>query len=79
LNRTKKTNPVGWFFIASLGSSETVAAHRFFDNGSVDWRDWMAPHWQQTQQRMAARPVMLCLEDTTELDFNGQETKGWDR
>jgi hypothetical protein len=36
----------------------------------------MAPHWQQTQQRMAARPVILCLEDTTELDFSGQETKG---
>lgn len=25
---------------------------------------------------MAVRPVVLCLEDTTELDFNGQETKG---
>lgn len=61
---------------ASLGWSETVAAYRFFDNESVDWQDLMAPHWQQTQQRMAAYPVILCLEDTTELDFNGQETKG---
>jgi hypothetical protein len=61
---------------ASLGWSETVAAYRFFDNDSVDWRDLMAPHWEQTQQRMAARPVILCLEDTTELDFHGQETKG---
>ncbi|MGK5079179.1 IS4 family transposase [Janthinobacterium sp. HLX7-2] len=61
---------------ASLGWSETVAAYRFFDNDSVDWRTLMAPHWQQTQQRMAAYPVILCLEDTTELDFNGQESKG---
>ncbi|MBJ7313764.1 transposase, partial [Rugamonas sp. CCM 8940] len=61
---------------ASLGWSETVAAYRFFDNDSVDWRTLMEPHWQQTQQRMAAHPVILCLEDTTELDFNGQETKG---
>jgi len=61
---------------ASLGWSETVAAYRFFDNDSIDWRALMAPHWQQTQERMAAYPVILCLEDTTELDFNGQETKG---
>jgi hypothetical protein len=61
---------------ASLGWSETVAAYRFFDNDSIDWRALMAPHWQQTQARMAAYPVILCLEDTTELDFNGQETKG---
>jgi hypothetical protein len=60
----------------SLGWSETVAAYRFFDNESVDWQDLIAPHWQQTQQRMATRPVILCLEDTTELDFNGQEAKG---
>jgi hypothetical protein len=61
---------------ASLGWSETVAAYRFFDNDSIDWRALMAPHWQQTQERMAAYPVILCLEDTTELDFNGQEIKG---
>ena len=61
---------------ASLGWSETLAAYRFFDNDGVDWRTLMEPHWQQTQQRMAAHAVILCLEDTTELDFNGQETKG---
>jgi hypothetical protein len=25
---------------------------------------------------MATRPVVLCLEDTTELDFNGQRAFG---
>jgi hypothetical protein len=68
-------NPVASIPRASLGWSETVVAYRFFYNESVDWRDLMAPHWQQTQQRMAALPVILCLEDTTALDFNGQETK----
>lgn len=43
---------------------------------SIDWRDLIAQHWQQTRQRMAQHSVILCLEDTTELDFNGQETKG---
>ena len=57
---------------ACQGWGETMAAYRFFDNDSVDWQAIMAPHWQQTQQRMAALPVVLCLQDTTELDFNGQ-------
>ena len=40
------------------------------------WQAIMAPHWQQTQQRMAALPVVLCLQDSTELDFNGQRAFG---
>lgn len=61
---------------ACQGWAETTAAYRFFDNDKVEWRDLMAPHWQQTQQRMAAHPVILCLQDTTELDFNGQGAVG---
>lgn len=53
-----------------------MAAYRFFDNARVDWRAIMAPHWEQTEQRMAAQPVVLCLQDTTELDFNGQDSFG---
>jgi hypothetical protein len=58
------------------GWAETMAAYRFFDNDSVDWQAILAPHWQQTQHRMAAQPVVLCLQDTTELDFNGQQAFG---
>ena len=29
-----------------------------------------------TQARMRQHPVVLCLQDTTELDFNGQEAIG---
>ncbi|MBG6223447.1 hypothetical protein IWX79_004423, partial [Janthinobacterium sp. CAN_S1] len=61
---------------ACQGWGETMAAYRFFDNNSVDWQAIMAPHWQQTAQRMAALPVVLCLQDTTELDFNGQRAFG---
>lgn len=61
---------------ACRGWGETMAAYRFFDNDSIDWRALMAPHWQKTQQRMAAHPVVLCLQDTTELDFNGQDALG---
>lgn len=58
------------------GWGETIAAYRFLGNEAVDWRDIMAPHWQQTRQRMRGRPVVLCLQDTTELNFNGQEIEG---
>jgi hypothetical protein len=61
---------------ACQGWGETMAAYRFLANDSIDWRAIMAPHWQQTQQRMAAQDVVLCLQDTTELNFNGQEAQG---
>jgi len=61
---------------ACQGWGETMAAYRFFDNNSIDWRALMVPHWQQTQQRMQAQPLVLCLQDTTELDFNGQSALG---
>jgi hypothetical protein len=49
------------------GWGETMAAYRFFDNEKVDWRAILEPHWEQTTQRIAAQPVVLCLQDTTEL------------
>ena len=49
------------------GWGETVAAYRFFDNATVDWRAILEPRWQRTTQRMAAQTVVLCLQDTTEL------------
>ncbi|MBW8898006.1 MAG: IS4 family transposase [Massilia sp.] len=58
------------------GWGETMAAYRFFDNASVDWQAILEPHWQQTEQRMADQAVVLCLQDTTELDFNGQRACG---
>ncbi|WP_040776319.1 IS4 family transposase [Massilia timonae] len=61
---------------ACNGWGETMAAYRFFDNDGVDWRAILEPHWQQTEQRMAEQSVVLCLQDTTELDFNGQQARG---
>jgi hypothetical protein len=61
---------------ACRGWGETIAAYRFFDHGEVEWQTILEPHWQQTEQRMAAHPVVLCLQDTTELDFNGRHTAG---
>ncbi len=44
-----------------------MAAYRFFGNAGVDWREILEPHWKQTQKRISALPVVLCLQDTTEL------------
>ncbi|WP_197386313.1 IS4 family transposase [Ralstonia pseudosolanacearum] len=58
------------------GWSETVGAYWFLGNTEIDWRDVMQPHWERTTQRAGEHPVVLCIADTTELDFNGQEIEG---
>lgn len=66
---------------ACNGRSETQAAYRFLDQARADkrglsWEKVLAPHLARTEERMAAHPVVLCLQDTTELDFNGQDIDG---
>lgn len=62
--------------MACNGWSETLAAYRFLGNDKIDWREIMAPHWLRTEARMGVHAVVLCLQDTTELDFNGQDIAG---
>ncbi len=70
------SKPTASITMACNGWSETIATYRFLGNEAVDWRDIMAPHYAQTRQRMRAHAVVLCLQDTTELDFNGQDIIG---
>ncbi|MBK5915413.1 IS4 family transposase [Rhodocyclus purpureus] len=61
--------------------AETQGVYRFFDQASEDkrglgWQTVMAPHIAQTEARMGQHPVVLCLQDTTELDFNEQGIGG---
>jgi len=58
------------------GWSETLAAYRFLGQDVVTWRDILQPHIDCTLIRSQAYPVVLCLQDTTELDFNGQSIEG---
>jgi hypothetical protein len=62
--------------MACDGWTDMTAAYRFLDNDAVTWEGIMAPHWERTELRMNAHPVVLCLQDTTELDFNGQKVRG---
>lgn len=58
--------------LASGGWAETKAAYRLLDNPALEWREILEVHTQRTVERMAGHPVVLCLQDTTELDFTGQ-------
>lgn len=56
--------------------ADMAAAYRFLSNDSVMWHGMMEPHWERTERCMSAHPVVLCLTDTLEFDFNGQQTRG---
>ncbi|MHA6881902.1 IS4 family transposase [Ralstonia pseudosolanacearum] len=68
--------PTGSIPHACHGWSETIGAYRFMENPAFEWGDIMEPHWERTVQRMGEHEVVLCIADTTELDFNGQEASG---
>ena len=58
------------------GWAETRGAYRLFRQERFDWLDILEPHRACTRRRMAPHPVVLCIQDTTELDFNGQQIQG---
>ncbi len=66
---------------ACNGKAETQVVYRLFDQARSDklglgWDDVLAPHMVRTEVRMAEHPVVLSLQNTTELDFNGQDIDG---
>lgn len=62
---------------ACRGWTETQAAYRFFQNEKVTTENVLAGHCSATAQRMGQHPVVLCAQDTTELNHSGQtQTSG---
>lgn len=57
---------------ACHGWTETQAAYRFFDNPKVTAEKVLAPHRAATSERMAEQSIVLCVQDTSELDYSGQ-------
>lgn len=51
---------------------ETLAAYRFFDNEKVSAEKVLEPHRDATLERAKQFPVVLCVQDTTELDFTSK-------
>jgi Transposase DNA-binding/Transposase Tn5 dimerisation domain len=51
------------------GSAEMTAAYRFFDNDKATFDAVLAPHRARTEQRSREQPVVLLVQDTSELDL----------
>lgn len=62
-------NPEASINAACEGWSETLAAYRFFNNDAVSPEQILEPHREATQRRMREQPVVLIVQDTTELDY----------
>lgn len=50
------------------GRADMAAAYRLFDNEKATFDNVLQPHAEMTRQRMAAQPVVLLVQDTTEID-----------
>ncbi len=55
------------------GWNETKAAYRLFDHANVTAEAVLAPHIACTEERLRAHPRVLCIQDTTELDYTDKK------
>lgn len=56
---------------------ETMALYRLLKEEDVTFEALMEPHWQQTRQQIESRPLVLLVQDTTEVDLSHHpKTKG---
>lgn len=58
---------------ACNGWDETLGAYRFFNNPKVTEQKVLSAHIDATQKRMADNKVVLCIQDTTEMDYTGRK------
>jgi hypothetical protein len=76
LLRRLSAKPMASIPAACRGWAETMAAYRFLAQDGIEWSDILRPHVDCSLARMRSHPVVLCLQDTTELDFNGRGAEG---
>jgi hypothetical protein len=55
------------------GRADMAAAYRLFDNERATFDKILAPHAEMTRERMATQPVVLLVQDTTEIDVTRPE------
>jgi Transposase DNA-binding len=56
---------------------DVIALYRLLNETDVTLEALMQPHWQQTREQIETRPVVLLVQDTTEVDLSHHpETKG---
>lgn len=67
-------NPEASVNAACDGWGDTLAAYRLFNNSDVTPEQILRPHREATQRRMGEHPVVLIVQDTTELDYTKHPT-----
>jgi hypothetical protein len=55
------------------GRAEMAAAYRFFENEKATFDNILQPHRDATRQRMAAQPIVILAQDTSEIDVTRPE------
>ena len=58
--------------VACGGWAETQGAYRLLAHEAVDWEAVLTPHWECGIERMRHHRVVLCVQDSTELDYTAQ-------
>jgi transposase Tn5 family protein/transposase-like protein len=72
LLRRLAERPEGSIPSAFQSWGETQAAYRFFSNEKATAERVLEPHRDATLQRAKQFPVVLCVQDTTELDYTSK-------
>jgi hypothetical protein len=68
---------VGLFACPTADLEETIALYRLLDEDDVSFEALMQPHWHQTREQIASKPLVLLVQDTTEVDLSHHpKTKG---
>ena len=55
------------------GKAEMQATYRFFNNEKVSFENVLEPHMKCSKERAAAQPVVLMVQDTSEIDVTRPE------
>ena len=58
--------------VACGGWAETQGAYRLLAHEAVTWEQVFAPHGDCSVERMRGHPVVLCVQDSTALDYTAQ-------
>jgi hypothetical protein len=54
---------------------ELIGSYRLLNNPRVDPSDIQRAHWRWTRERCAEHPLVLCVQDTSDIDFTGHAGK----
>ena len=69
------SHPTASIPAACGGNAEMTAAYRFFNNPKVDFGNVLEPHIEATHKRIAEYPIVLLVQDTTEIVLDRPQTQ----